>query len=400
MKKRNASVGTAAVLLLCSGMAAFGQPNYRITDLGTLPDCTAAVAYGINDKGEVVGMAFGAGKWHGFLYSNGSMKQLANLVWAGGINNAEQIVGTAESTNQTKSTYAAIYDHGIVTDLGTLPGFTASQANAINQQGQIVGSAYGTNGMASHAFLYSDGTTKDLGCLPGYTNSYAEAINNAGMVVGSSGDGPMRQHAFLYQDGRMTDLGTLGGDYSVALGINDQGEIAGEATTEFGEYHAFFFSNGTMRDLNTSEWGFSSTQGIDAAGRIVGVYRTEWGELHAFVEVFWMRDLNYEIDQDSGWKLGQANAINQLGQIVGEGINPAGIERAYLLTPIVRLQMQRVGPDLRLSWNIDEADAELIQSTTPSGPWSAVTNEATRSLLQEQVTIPGPLQGQRYYKVE
>ncbi len=110
---------------------------------------------------------------------------------------------------------------------------------------------------------------------------------------------------------------------------------------------------------------------------------------------------NYRItDLGTLWQLPEAHAINRHGQIVGEGTNPEGVERAYLLTPMVRLQIQRVGPGLRLSWGIDEADAEHIQTTSPSGPWSTVTNEAATSLFQKQVTIPGPLQGQRHYTVE
>ena len=39
----------------------------------------------------------------------------------------------------------------------------------------------------SHAFLWQDGVMTDLGVLPGKEDSGASAINNLGQIVGSSG---------------------------------------------------------------------------------------------------------------------------------------------------------------------------------------------------------------------
>lgn len=47
-----------------------------------------------------------------------------------------------------------------------------------------------------------------------------------------------------------------------------------------------------------------------------------------------MSDLNSLIDSACGWELRAATAINDVGQIVGFGINPAGQTVAFLLTPI------------------------------------------------------------------
>ena len=71
-----------------------------------------------------------------------------------------------------------------VTDLGTLPGGSASAAYSINNSGQVVG--YSTTSGNNHAFLYSGGTMNDLGTLPGGDGSSANSINNSGQVVGSS----------------------------------------------------------------------------------------------------------------------------------------------------------------------------------------------------------------------
>jgi probable HAF family extracellular repeat protein len=46
-----------------------------------------------------------------------------------------------------------------------------------------------------------------------------------------------------------------------------------------------------------------------------------------------MRNLNNLIDPASGWVLKVAFSINDQGQIVGMGTNPAGQKRGFLLTP-------------------------------------------------------------------
>src|SRR5207237_9635831 len=84
------------------------------------------------------------------------------------------------------------------------------------------------------AFVWGIGTMRELGALPGYNRSQAQAINDAGQVVGFSGDPSMGGlgHAFLWDNGTMRDLGTLPGyDYSIAFGINNAGRVVGYSFT-------------------------------------------------------------------------------------------------------------------------------------------------------------------------
>ncbi|HMC47152.1 MAG TPA: HAF repeat-containing protein, partial [Caballeronia sp.] len=85
-----------------------------------------------------------------------------------------------------------------------------------------------------HAFLYENGVMTDLGTLPGRSNSSAFGINNRGQIVGESdiGNNSYSPHAFLFEHGMMTDLGTLPGDnFSEAVGITERGQIAGNSTS-------------------------------------------------------------------------------------------------------------------------------------------------------------------------
>ena len=82
----------------------------------------------------------------------------------------------------------------------------------------------------THAMLWSHGVMHDLGTLPGGQTSVANAMNNTGQIVGSSQGPDGKVSACLWQGGRILNLGRLPGDvYSRALSINDSGQIVGES---------------------------------------------------------------------------------------------------------------------------------------------------------------------------
>lgn len=64
----------AAVALLAVAPAAWGQPNYALTDLGKLPGYGSSWAQGINASGQVVGYSVSGSIIQAFLYSGGSMQ--------------------------------------------------------------------------------------------------------------------------------------------------------------------------------------------------------------------------------------------------------------------------------------------------------------------------------------
>jgi probable HAF family extracellular repeat protein len=324
--------------LVGASTASAASTTYAVKNLGTL----GAVAYGINDSGEVVGQYYSNGHSRAFLYSGGQMQDLQSVAGisegeATDINNSGQIVGTM----QTPCTvHAFLYSSGQVKDLGALltvdPICTYSRAKAVNDSGQVVGDSSG------HAFFYSDGPMQDLGTLPHGAGSDALDINNSGQIVGSSdvgrttADGPRLNHAFLYLDGQMKDLGTLPDTAeSGATGINEAGEIVGASSNSFEDTHAFLYSGGQMQDLGTLGGTRSEATDINASGQIVGSSFTSSGAQHAFLySGGQMQDLNTLIPADSGMELIRARAINTSGQIVGEAQLQGGpATTAFLATP-------------------------------------------------------------------
>lgn len=128
------------------------------------------------------------------------------------------------------------------------------------------------------AVLWSNGEIRDLGTLSGHLVSEALAINNRGDVVGSSGDPESERHAALWRPGhRAQDLGTLeGGDTSRALGINNRGEVVGVAHTPEGSQAFVWTAANGMRNLNDlviARSGYVLTQAlsINVRGVILAV---------------------------------------------------------------------------------------------------------------------------------
>jgi probable HAF family extracellular repeat protein len=186
------------------------------------------------------------------------------------------LLGLACSTTQ-----AALPEY-VITDLGTLGGLR-SEADDINNNGQVVGVSAITGDNASHAFLWTPGEgIRDLGVLGGI-RSRANAINDNGQVVGRSDiDGTPdhhRGHAFLWTlDGGMRDLGVLGGgreSESEAYDISPDGQVVGWSETKDKDSwpHAFHWQDGVMRDLSSDPTSQQSSDAnsINALGQILGV---------------------------------------------------------------------------------------------------------------------------------
>ena len=164
-----------------------------------------------------------------------------------------------------------------VTDLGILPGFQASQANAVNNRGQVTGELIARN-YTTHAFFYSHGELKDLGGLgssahraKGYgVSSWGSAINNQGEVTGRAYVDDNLVHAFLYSHGKMHDLGILAffmdGQPDEWVGssgdaINNKGQISGTSSDSDGYGRVFLYSKGHMSNIGmppgeNSDYGF------------------------------------------------------------------------------------------------------------------------------------------------
>lgn len=306
-----------AAILTFFSIASVAEATYAIKDVGPLwKDGGIGGVFAVNIFGEVVGQQSS----QPVLYSGGTTTILDVSGYATDINSKHQVVGVSSSN------HAFLYDNGLMTDIGDLGYGYDVYAEGINEAGQIVGTSLnGTGAGFSRAFIYTNDTMISLGTLGGGGSSYGFDINNLGDAVGDSNN-----RAFIYKDGSMSDIGTLGGSMGFARSINDSREIVGYSHITGNAYvHAFLYHNGTIIDLTPAFPGNSWAYDINNSGQAVGTI----GD-HAFLYSNGiLTDLNTLLPTDTGWSLIHARSINDAGQIAGEGFLN-GEFHAFLLSPV------------------------------------------------------------------
>jgi probable HAF family extracellular repeat protein len=323
-------------------------------------DLGEGIANGVNNSGKVVGQFWiqPSGSPHAYLwfkrnggndlgcFGYGPQDDLSEAI---DINDLGLVVGSSwmpmGETHPTRAFFWSNKD-GMV-NLGTSgepdqskpPEEMYSYAFGINNKGEIVGE------VDNLAFLW----TKKQGMvllnplLPTWQWwSTAWDINDYGQIVGSgqadhSVSDIREYHAMLWTDvGEMSDLGTLK-KHSQALGINNRGEVVGGSSDQEKDYvHERIGFTGWVNGFDplcvpfiwTEQFGMSQlltleegavsgcANAINDLGQVVGWMYTAEGEVHAFL---WtskngIKDLGKQLTEDF---VSVAYAINNLGQVVG-----------------------------------------------------------------------------------
>jgi probable HAF family extracellular repeat protein len=326
---------------LCVGLPADAQV-YTIVAVPTLGGSESS-ALDVNDSLVVVGSSETSSlDQHAVVWSGPGSEMLdltpqtSSLSWASSISNNGIVVGTWLATDAYA--YCAF--------ISSEEGFDSVEKRvflvAVNSSGQAVG----TSLLSDRACLYFAGTTTDLGTMGGL-RSMGVSINDEGQAVGCSELATGETRAFLWSAGQMMNLGALSDhNYSIARGINNAGAVVGESVIlppgmtsyesdeEVLAKRAVLWKAGsqTIVDLDSSEPSrISSANDINDQDEGVGYFLTPNQQKHACL---WsggnVMDLNDHIYPGDGWVLSEAKAINNYGDIVGEGAY-LGMKRGFLL---------------------------------------------------------------------
>jgi len=228
-----------------------------VQDFGVLRG-NGTYALCINNVGQIVGCSAN----RAFLYENGVLTEIETLGRAGyaiayGINDSGQIVGGCGG-----DPHAFLYDGTKTIDLNTFGG-DFSEAFDINNHGQVVG-YIGKFGGDTVPFSYEDGVTTDLGNFGGWEGR-AHAINDHGQIVGFSRTEESAVRAFLYEDGMMHNLNDLippnsGWVLSGAYDINSSGQIVGSGHID-GEKHAYLLTPREPVDIYVDDSAVGANDG-------------------------------------------------------------------------------------------------------------------------------------------
>jgi probable HAF family extracellular repeat protein len=308
---------------------------------------------GFPDKYLVHAFAWRAGRLHdlGALPGNNSSGVFE-------VNGSGVGVGMSETAVTDPHTgwpadHAVMFTGGKVIDLGTLPGGYESQANDINDRGQVSGFAsngirdkysffkvFGTPGPCgpsgwgtqARSFVWKKGRMRDIGTLGG-PDAVSTTQNAAGQITGQSwtssapnpGTGIPTLDPFLWTGRHMRNLGTLGGTIGFANWLNNHGEVVGQSNLPGDQtVHPFLWANGgPMRDLGTLGGSNGFANWVNDRGDVAGAAQAADQNFHGFL---WKNGHMRDLPPVGGAPWAFANSVNDQDQVVGNETDTNGNE--------------------------------------------------------------------------
>ncbi|MGC2110195.1 MAG: hypothetical protein WA655_11810 [Candidatus Korobacteraceae bacterium] len=328
MRSRGLSASVALLLTLASqplpgqsqGPKPAAAPRYALTQLPLYPT-------GINDSGQVSGTS---GSFHAALWTKqGGLREIslpAGFTRAEGlgINQKGELIGVAISALSNQRQGFEFADGKL-----TLLSGRQSKPFGINDAGQIAGETILGNDGISGAVLWDGDVVMDLGGCCGGT---AIAVNNHGEAIANIYDRQGQYQAFVWTQKDGLQHIAPSGSFSSALLINDAGHVVIEPFSK----SILLFEDGKFTKLELSPKYPSRPRAINNANVIVGSAGPFADSDHAFIwdKEHGYRDLNDLIAPGSGWVLRAASAINEKGEIVGWGDLRGEENVGFLLTPL------------------------------------------------------------------
>jgi uncharacterized membrane protein len=230
------------------------------------------VATDINGSGTVVGRCQVAGTWHGFSYDDGGDVQTFDVDIPGatgteawGINERGDIVGFY--TVATDSLYHGFVRHsssGVFEKIERGGAFNTMPED-INDAGYVVGCVH-NNGLMT-GFVWKAGQFLSISPL----NSMFTGINESGTSIGYDFVPPPVIHSFIVSGVDRVEFEYTGSTNTQAWGLNQAGDVVGYFAA--GGAKGFVRSHdGTFSAFALQGAGATRPLGINDAGTIVGAY--------------------------------------------------------------------------------------------------------------------------------
>ena len=278
----------------------------EMTEIGTLsPGFTGSAAAALNSMGEVVAV-------------EGSSFSCEPMIWLPGpayglpaglhpipkpgdfgdgvvaqINDSGEVAGTRKSACDLVGTDSAFIwlpngAYGLPAGAHELiPGVEGSmetQAEAINDLGQVAGIISDFSSSTQELFVWQAGASTVLGNPPGDMFTQPKGINDSAQIVGATSESfSTASSAFLWENGQFLDLNTLipvnsGWLLTTAFAINNDGWIVGEGSRN-GLNRAFLLKPPSpIQDIPTlSSLGLAMLSLLLVAGGLVVMRRSREG---------------------------------------------------------------------------------------------------------------------------
>lgn len=273
---------------------------FDYVDIGTLSG-GESVAYGLNDQGQVVGWS-----------------TIDNCTGASG----------------APCRRAYVWQDGVLTDLGVLPGDEESFARAINDNGLIVGTSEANVIFGSGTFHAVQWDANGIAPLTDLSvTSFAYDVNAAGQIAGFFYDpGAGWDRAAVWDQGVLINLGaTEPHQANRAQGISNDGKLAGFAWNLFSPNDSVVYDAGWKQIGGSGQFQNSEASDINDAGVAVGLQAFPSGSWHG---AYWAAGAKEATDAGllPGTQLGELYDVNEAGIAVGRcyADDGSGASRAVL----------------------------------------------------------------------
>jgi len=251
----------------------------------------------------------------------------ARYTQANGINDHGQIVGMYQDSSSARAHHGFVYANGTFTPLNAPGNLRLDWAYGINNRGQVVGTCSDSQG--AHGCLFNNGTVT-LFDVPDSVDTSAQGLNNRGQIVGSYFDGNT-WHGYIYDNGAFTSLDVPFPDAlpgsTWPWGINDRGLVVGIYVDFNWTHHGFLYNGGAFTPLDVPGTTAADVYGINKRGQIVGAAYAS-GKAYGFLD-----DNGVFTFLDAPGAIGTyAQGLNNHGQIVGIYGDRSGVGYGFLAT--------------------------------------------------------------------
>jgi uncharacterized membrane protein len=191
--------------------------------------------------------------------------------WANAISNDGKVVGGYRDSNDNNQAFSAF---GSTVTLLSYPDVSTLDAYGINSSGHIVGNASSVSD--SYSFFFN-GTSASALAVPGAPGTYAYGINDSDTVVGSYYDSNFVQNGFIWNGTTFTTFNVPGAvNGTVIKGISNDGKMAGTWYDADFRSHGWVWDGVTFTNVDSASvteavWGVGIS-GINDSGQFVGYY--------------------------------------------------------------------------------------------------------------------------------
>ncbi len=292
----------------------------------------------------------------------------SSATFAEGLNNNGDVVGVCVYPDRNVLHTAFLWQQGVLFNLTANTDRRIERATRINDSGQIIAGSALFQTRDDFRFIEHPETRnaiKFVGTVRINWTVTLRAINNKGQIIGwahipveTPVDAGLPRHirrSFLWEDGMFIDIVAEDGDFFQAYDINDNGVIVGSAH-DGDRWAAYSLANGTRTDLG-SLGDHTVPTAINENAEVVGEAsvgsRNDEGDA-AYHGFLWKNGEMIDLDQGTNHQTRPLD-INNHTQIVGEHFDNS----------------TESGPNFGFLWH-DGRMYDLNEAVDDRGPWYIV----------------------------